>query len=193
MKTAIGVADHIGWAEIVTVRRTQGAFEILSRRHVVLVDAGLASAPYHHEGLKLPIAKVAPLVAKTAASTAARCREELEWQIKHYRAEGVAIQASPYAALPETLAEVLESYSLTCAADGMMYREAIADAAVALGLKVDRYPRKSDRLAAAAEALGMKKTEVGILVRAFGSQIGTPWRKEHQEAAASALALLGSG
>lgn len=192
MNAVLGVADHYGSSEFVTIGVSGNSFSLLGREQVRLIDAGLPSAPYHHEALELPLEAAEKLIAKVRASVEARCRAALSEQIAKFRIGAVVIQSSPYPRLPDELSEILASWQLTCAADGMMYRELLGSTASALGLQVERYPRKSDRLAAAAEALQMSKAEVAELLKAFGKQAGAPWRKEHQDAAASALACLGA-
>ena len=92
--------------------------------------------------------------------------------------------------LPQNLADVFASRRIICAADGMMYREFLADVGATLGLNVFRYPRRSDEIAAAAAAFGTTRIAVTSLLAAFGRQVGPPWRNEHQIAAASALRVL---
>lgn len=190
MHAVLGIADHYASAEFVTVGRANGSFTLLGRETVQLIDPKLPSAPYHHEALAMPVDAAEELIAKVRASVADRCRATLAEQVAKLGIGAVAIQSSPYDALPDNLAEILASWQLTCAADGMMYRELLATSAAALKLRVERYPRKNDRVAVAAGALKMPKDKVAELLRSFGKQAGSPWRKEHQEAAASALALL---
>ncbi len=104
--------------------------------------------------------------------------------------EAVVIQESPYEELPESLSRVLASRPLTMAADGMLYREELATQAAAIGLAVERFPRKSDQIAAASDALGSPVSEVARILSGFGKSVGAPLRKEHKHVAASALCIL---
>jgi hypothetical protein len=191
MRSVLGIADHYGSSEFVTIGVTDGSFSILGRESVHLIDPKLPSAPYHHEALQMPLEAAEELIAKVRASVAGRCRAALSEQIAKFGIGAVVIQSSPYPVLPDKLADILASWQLTCAADGMMYREFLATSAEELGLKVERYPRKSDRAAAAANALKVPKGRVGEMLKAFGKEAGAPWRKEHMEAAAGALTYLG--
>ncbi|HEY2829905.1 MAG TPA: hypothetical protein VGJ88_07265 [Thermoanaerobaculia bacterium] len=191
MNAALGVADHYGSSEFVTIAVADKSFRLASRERVQLIDPRLPPAPYHHEALEMPLDAAEKLIAQVRASVAERCRAALSEQIAKFGIGAVVIQSSPYPALPDELSEILASWQITCAADGMMYREILASSANALGLEVERYPRKSDRVAAAAEALRTSNARVAELLQSFGKQAGSPWRKEHQEAAASALAYLG--
>jgi hypothetical protein len=190
MTTVTGISDHIGWVELVTVSVRDGEPTLLDRRRANLVGPGLASAPYHHEGLVLPLGETELIVRKTRASAAEHCRRALRKLASSLEITAIAIQESPYEGLPESVAEVLESYQLTCAADGMLYRESLAAQASAIGLAVHRFGRKSDQIAAAARALGCSKSEISTILSNFGKSIGAPWRKEHKHAAAAALCVL---
>jgi hypothetical protein len=191
MNAALGVADHYGSSEFVTIAVADKSFRLASRERVQLIDPKLPPAPYHHEALEMPLDAAEKLIAQVRASVAERCRAALSEQIAKFGIGAVVIQSSPYPTLPDELSEILASWQITCAADGMMYREILASSANALGLEVERYPRKSDRVAAAAEALRTSNARVAELLQSFGKQAGSPWRKEHQEAAASALGYLG--
>ena len=101
------------------------------------------------------------------------------------------LPASPHDGLPDSLEEVLASRSLTLAADGMLYRESLAEAAAELGLEVRRHARKTDPTVLAAEVMGVDVAEVASLIARFGREAGPPWRKDHKMAAAAALSVLG--
>jgi len=191
MKSVVGIADHYGSSEFVTIGIAGGSFTLLARESVQLIDSKLPSAPYHHEALQMPLEAAEELIAKVRASVANRCRAALAEQIAKFGIGAVIIQSSPYPLLPDSLRDILASWQLTCAADGMMYRELLATSAEELGLKVERYPRKSDRVAAAADALKIPMDRAAEMLKAFGREAGAPWRKEHLEAAASALTYLG--
>ena len=190
MATVAGLSDHMGWVETVTLSVRDGAPVILDRRRLELIEPGLPEGPYHHEGLHLPLEEAEPILRKSRASVEVHCRGALETLTSSFGIEGVVIQESPYEHLPDSLSEVLASRPLTYAADGMLYREELAKQAAALGLTVHRFPRKSDQIAAASEALACTEKEVGALLAGFGQAVGAPWRKEHKHVAAAALCVL---
>jgi hypothetical protein len=190
MATVTGISDHIGWAELVTLSVRDRAPVILDRRRVELIEPGLPSAPYHHEGLELPLEEAELVIRKTRASVVEHCRRVMDALKCTWGVDAVVIQVSPYKELPESISRVLDSRPLTYAADGMLYREELASQASAIGLVVHRFLRKSDQVAAASKALGWSVTEVAGILASFGKSVGAPWRKEHQQVAAATLCVL---
>ena len=190
MATVTGISDHYGRAELVTLSVRDQAPVILDRRRVELIEPGLPSAPFHHEGLELPIAEAELVIRKTRSSVAAHCCRVMDNLKTSFGVDAVVIQESPYKELPESLSRLLSSRPMTFAADGMLYREELASQASAIGLVVHRIPRKSDQIAAASRALGCSASEVATILSNFGKSVGSPWRKEHKHVAAAALCVL---
>ena len=191
-EAVIGASVHYGRAELVTLAVGDGAPRFLDRRRVELIGEGLPSAPYHHETLELDIAAATALVDRVRRSVAEHASAAISTMLATWRAAMLILPASPYGRLPGSLAEVLGSRPLTLAADGMLYRESLAQAAFELGLDVRTYPRKTDPALLAAEAMGVQVADVHALVARFGREAGRPWRKDHKVAAAAALSVLGS-
>ena len=190
-EAVIGASDHYARAELVTLAAEDAAPVFLDRRRIELIDKDLPSAPYHHEALELDIGVAIDLVNRVRRSVAGHAHAAISTMLATYRARVLILPASPYDSLPDSLEEVLNSRSLTLAADGMLYRESLAEAAAELGIEVRRYPRKTDPVILAAEAMGVAVPEVTALIARFGQLAGTPWRKDHKTAAAAALSVLG--
>src|SRR5688572_15708831 len=70
----VGVADHSGWAVLVTVA-DDGTF--LDRRRIELVDAGLPMLPHHHECQGLPIEQALELVERVRTSAERHAKSSL--------------------------------------------------------------------------------------------------------------------
>lgn len=187
-----GAADHCARAEIVVVSAASGSPALITRREIPLIEAGLPIAPYHHEALELNLDAAQDIVDQVRDSIEKCARAALQALIDEFDVEALVLQSSPYPDLPEDLEEVLASRNLTHAADGMLYREILADQAEVLGLEVRRYPRKQDPIQLAAEAMDCSVDEALALLAQFQEQAGAPWRKDHQQAAAAALSALGS-
>lgn len=187
----IGASDHYGRAELVTLAAEDAVPVFLDRRRIELIDKGLPGAPYHHEALELDSGAAIDLVNRVRRSVAEHARTAISALLASCRARVLILPASPYDRLPDSLEEVLRSRPLTYAADGMLYRESLAEAAAGLGLDVRRYPRRTDPTVLAAEAMGVGVAEVASIIARFGREAGTPWRKDHKMAAAAALSMLG--
>ena len=187
----IGASDHYARAELVTLAADDAVPVFLDRRRVELIDRSLPSAPYHHEALELDIGPAIDLVNRVRRSVAAHARAALSAMPAGCRARVLILPASPYDSLPDSLEEVLRSRPLTLAADGMLYRESLAEAAAELGMEVRRHPRRVDPTVLAAEAMGVDVAEVAAVIARFGREAGPPWRQDHKRAAAAALCVLG--
>ena len=190
-EAVIGASDHYARAELVTLAVEDAVPVFLDRRRVELIDKDLPSAPFHHEALELDIGAAIDLVNRVRRSVAEHANAAISNMLATYHARVLILPTSPYDCLPDSLEEVLSSRPLTNAADGMLYRESLAEAAAELGMEVRRYPRKTDPTVLAAEAMGVDLAEVAALIAQFGREAGTPWRKDHKMAAAAALSVLG--
>ena len=189
-EAVMGASDHYARAELVTLAVEGATPVLLDRRRVELIDEDLPIAPYHHEALELEIGAATDLVNRVRQSVAEHASAAISSMLATYRAQVLILPTSPYDGLPDSLEEVLRSRPLTYAADGMLYRESLAEAAAELGMDVRRYPRKTDPTVLAAEAMGVDVAEVTSLIGHFGREAGTPWRKDHKLAAAAALSVL---
>jgi hypothetical protein len=189
---AVGVAEHSGWAELVSIAPRGGAIAVIDRRRVELIDAGLPNQPYHHEALDLTPDDAQALVDRVRRSVDACCRralEKLRADLAPDRLVALAIREPPGPPIPGQVAEVLRSYRTTCSADGEMYRQTLCDAAAGLGIEVVRH-RKGKELESAASALRVDEPRVRKRIAELGGALGPPWRDEHRRATAAAIAAL---
>ena len=178
--------EHSGWAAAVTVSAQPA---VLDRRRVLLCDPELPRQVYHAAvGLDLDEARA--LVVGVERSAAACAERELagivaDLSVAGHRicGVGVAVGASQ---VPEELAVVLGSHPLLHAAEGELYREALADAAEAAGLPVVRFTSRN-LLAQAESAVGRPIVDT---LAGLGRGLGPPWAKDQKEAAAAALLAL---
>lgn len=178
----VGVADHAGWAVLVTVGPDA---VVLDRRRIELVDEGLPVLPHHHEGQKLPVGEAVALVEKVRAS-AMRCATRALEALAHdvgAPVGAIALRACP--PLPDTVQACLADYRAQCVADTVMFRHALADAAAARGWTVTWYEAKTVFFEA-ARALG--RNTIDDLLLGTGKRLGSPWQKDHRTAMAAAVA-----
>jgi hypothetical protein len=176
----IGVSDHGGWAVLVTVA-DDGT--LLDRRRVELVGEDLPRLPHHHDGQGLPVDEAVLLVERVRVSAerhAVLAFDAVTAAVPRILA--VALRECPQ--LPPTIAERIRDYRAQNVADWVMYRKALASAAVARGWPVHWYNAKSV-LDAASQALPARNLDAHFLEvrRAFGP----PWDKDHKLAMAAAI------
>lgn len=190
----VGVADHNGWAMLVTVAETDGEPTVIDRRRVELIEKGLPSQPYHHETTALGETEAEQLVRKVKRSVAASAATALGHLVAdlspQYRVASIAIREPPLEELPATVADVHRSYYVFCRADGMLYHSTIVSTARQLGWNVLLH-RRGEELAQAAEALGVDAADVERFINDLKTHLGPPWSAEHRHAFAAAIAGLG--
>ena len=172
----VGIADHFGWAIAVTASTD---FEVVDRRRIELIEAGVTAAPIHYDGHNYDVAGMTALVTEVRKSVG--------------RAASAALDALPEAVtsislrawppdFPSDIAVQLRS-PYEARADAIMYRQILADLAVARGWKVHFYDAKTVE-AEAAGTLGARADEVLYGPRAT---MGPPWTKDHRIALAATI------
>jgi hypothetical protein len=187
---AVGVANHNGWAHLVTVAWGEDEPVIVDRRRVPLVAPDLPKQPHEHHVMELPrdeAQAMVDLVKRSAGDYAyaalATLRDELA---PVFALQGLAMRLNHFGALPADIGEVLAYPPFRYAADAMLYLEALDAAATALGLPVTRH-QKGAEFELADGVLG---GEAEPWLKGLGRALGPPWTMEHQRAAAAAIALL---
>jgi len=192
MRVGIGVRDHSGWAVAVALGVVQGAPLVLERRRLLLCDPSLPRQAYHageHAGLE----EARGIVTAVEESARTNSRRELESLVRSLRGAGhdvagIAVAGRPGETLPP-LEAILRSHSLLHAAEGQLYREALAEAAESW-LPVRRFVQK-ELFARAASALGTTPDALRATLAALGKPLGPPWTADQKEAAAAAWIVLG--
>lgn len=194
---SIGVVEHGNSAVIVTL----GADDTLLDRRTVDLTRGLPTHPYHHEGawavgryLDSPWARpvtldeAIALIGRVHDAAREGARAALGALAATLRGSVacIAIRACP--PLPPTIVERITDNRAQVVADSVLYREALAEAAVSLGWPVVWYDR--DRVADEA-ARRLAPASLSALLGAMGKAVGPPWQARHKLAATAAIASRG--
>ena len=186
---SIGIEDHYAWANLVSVT-TSGPKEILlDKRRVELLDQQLTASPYHHDTLQMPLSGAEKLVRDVKTSANKRAKSALSsliGELAPAKCRGIAIRVPPLPDLPATVAEVHANTWIMNRADGMIYHQALTQAAAQLNLRVF-YFEKDNVLELAAQARGKTARDLERQLKAFGTTLGPPWRKGHVVACAGAI------
>jgi hypothetical protein len=194
MRVALGARDHTGWAALVALGIDEGKVQVVERRRLQLIDPGLPREAYHAaQGLGMAAAKA--LIERVAESASASSAAELAAVLAELRAAGhepVAFAVgSAMGAVPESLEKILRSHALLHAAEGELYREALAGAAEDAGLEVTRF-RQRELHDVAAVAIGIPAERLRAVSADLGRAFGPPWTSNQKEAVIAAwLALAG--
>lgn len=192
---AVGVVEHGNSAVLVTMGP---GGELLDRRRVDLTH-GLPTHPYHHEGswavgryvnsswaraISLP--EAVTLIERVRQAAARGAHDSLETLATAVPVPITCIAIRVCPTLPQTTEETVADTRAANVADSVMYREALATAAVARGWSVNWYDRERVWRDAAA---AISSKDIEAFLREIGRSIGPPWQANHRLAAAAALAV----
>jgi hypothetical protein len=185
----LGVAHHLGWAVAVTA---SDAHEVVDRRRIELIEAGLPMAPIHHEGgphllhrkaEPLDDAALAALVATVRASAVRATSAALDDLVNALPGPIVSLSLRAWPDdFPSDIA-VQRRVPYESRADSVMYREVLAELGRARGWRIHFYEAK-DAEAEATRVLGDRADDVLHGPRAT---LGPPWSKDHRIALAATV------
>lgn len=183
----VGVADHSGWANLVTLALgPDGTPTLVDRRRCALVADDVPRQPYH-AAAGLPPEEAESLVAEVTAAALAGATEAVATLVESlaptHRVAAITIRTTGGRPTPDTVAEVLRSHSAMHAAEGDLYREAWARAADEAGIAVHHHRRPP-------KGAAKPDPEADALVKALGQKAGPPWQADHREAAKAASRVL---
>ena len=180
----VGIAHHLGWAVAITA---SASHEVIDRRRIELIEAGLPTAPVEHETSGLGDDAAAAMVAQVRDS-ALRATAASLGQLAASLPEPIvslSLRAWP-PDFPDNIA-VQRRPPYQSRADSVMYCQVLAECAHDRGWQVHLYDAKNVETQV-ARALGDRVRDVLDGPRAT---LGPPWTKDHRLALAAAI-LAGS-
>jgi hypothetical protein len=185
------IAHHLGWAVVVAASADH---KVVDRRRIELIEAGVSTAPIHHQGgahlLHQPTEPLdddalAALVADVRVSVVRATSTALDELATALPESIVSLSLRAWPAdFPEDIA-VQRQVPYESRVDSVMYRQVLAELARERGWDVHRYSAK-DVEAEAARILGERADEVLHGPRAT---LGTPWSKDHRMALAATIVV----
>ena len=187
---AIGLRSHSGWAALVVLARAPDSSAVpivVYRRRIDLADSGTSgpTQPYHaaeHMGLK----DAEQLITRCADRAKVLAKQALTAIMndlggRGYKVVGCGILLG--SGRPATsLAATLASHALIHAAEGELFRNALAHAGEDCGLPVTGVKEKT-LYEHSAQELRLSADELHRHVAAMGRAIGPPWRQDEKLAA----------
>ena len=193
-KAALGFRTHSGWASAVLAAGRGDVIEILDRRYVALCDSA-------NPGTKQPFHAAEPMPFAQAESHIALCRKNSGrlareavgaalrlCQQKDLRLVGVCVIAASGRPLPD-LRAILASHALIHAAEGEFYRDAIVEAAKALGVKTARL-KEVDALSLVSQQTDIGQSALIKKLVEMKKTAGKPWGADEKLATLAAWSLL---
>src|SRR5258708_5912526 len=193
MQVAFGWKAHSGWAALVVLGHANGTPVVVDRRRVELVSEEWEKQPYHAaEDLDPTLAK--DLVRRGVSSARRIAAREVRAAVARERTRGNAVLACAVLVgtpMPEwSVEEILAVHLRMHQAEGVLFRDVLARAVTAEGLRLVTIPERT-LAAVAEESLGASASATATRqVMALGKVVGAPWGKDQKEAALAALVAL---
>lgn len=194
---SLGFRAHSGWAALIAIAGTHPAIEVVARQRVDLADPSVPGPrqPYH-EAEGEPLARARRIVERYADESRRRALESLravlgDLRSKGYEVIGCGLLLASNRPLPQ-LESILASHALIHAADGELFRDAIADAGRTCGLPVLRV-RERELYDRAASVLNVSEATLRKRVADLGRLLGPLWTQDQKLATVAAWTALRSG
>jgi hypothetical protein len=189
---ALGFRDHTGWAAAVLLERGEPQPPVRVSRRIDLCPPDLPNEVYH-AAASLDRDAGKALVAAVRDTVRDMARAQVSGLLSEFGVDAVdAVAAVPVSTsrIPESVAAVTRAHAMMHAAEGHLYREALAQACSDEGLEVHRYPnRQLQELAS-----GALHAPEGLASRlsAMGEGFGPPWTRDQKDAVLVAWLALAS-
>ena len=172
-----------------------GVPSVVDRQRIELVASGVPAQPYH-AAAELDLKEAEKLVGRCADQAARLAETAMRAAIDDFAGRGHRVAACglvlasgrPLPSLEETLA----SHALIHTAEGELFRDALARAGEACGLRVTGV-RERELYARGAAELHLPVEQLRRRVADLGRPLGAPWRQDQKAATLVAwLALAGA-
>ena len=195
MKVALGMKAHSGWAAVVVLGTRGGDLQVVDRSRMELVEkdeASWAKQPYH-AAERLKAADARDLVARGLETARRIAVREVGTALKRVREAGHEVAACAVLVvdpMPEwTVDEILAVHFRMHKAEGVLFRDALARAAGACGVKfvgiAEKQLDEQAERALATPANSLRKT-----IASLGKSVGPPWGKDQKDASLAAMIAL---
>jgi len=189
---AFGLKAHSGWAALVVIGLCDGDLQVLERSRMELVDEAWAKQPYHAAEELVPAAARKVVIRGIDAAKRIALRE-MKAAVTRIRKHGFDVNVCGLLAgspMPEwSVAEILAVHFRMHQAEGVLFRNVLAEAADGCNLRLVAIPEKS-LLEHAQASLGTNAGSLSRKIAALGKSVGAPWGKDHKDAAIAAMIAL---
>lgn len=192
MEVAFGMKAHSGWAALVVIGKRNDECVVVDRRRIELVEEAWARQPYHaaEELTKEAALEVVKRGVEAAHRVAGR---EMRAAVKRERERGNDVTACAVLvgnSMPDwSVEEILSVHLRMHQAEGVLFRDALVDAAQVCGLRLVPIPEK-ELTHHAEQALHASTVSLTKKIVTLGKTVGPPWGKDQKNAALAALVAI---
>jgi len=183
---------HSGWAALVVLGTRGGELEVIERSRLELVEEAWAKQPYH-AAEELASTEAAKLVKRGIDAAKRIALREFRSIVKRTRQSGFEILGCGLLVgepMPKwSVAEILAVHFRMHKAEGVLFREVLAEAARACDVKLVAIPEKV-LVKRAEEVFATSKDSLSQRITALGKSVGAPWGKDQKDAAVAAMIAL---
>ena len=194
MKVAYGLKAHSGWAALVVLGKSDGEFIVVDRRRVELVEEEWARQPYH-AAEELEAGEARKLVKRGIDAAYRIAMREMRTALRRERERNNEIAACAVLVgnpMPHwSVEQILAVHFRMHQAEGVLFRDALIDAARKCSLNVIELPEKT-LLDHAEKTLQTSAANLSKTISALGKLAGPPWGKDQKDAALAAMLALDS-
>ena len=192
MRIALGWKAHSGWAALVVVGKRGDDLQVVDRRRVELVNEEWARQPYHAaEPLKPEAAR--KRVRQGVEAARRNAIREMRAAMKREEERGNEVKGCAVLVgnpMPDwSTAEILAVHFRMHKAEGVLFRDALVDAAKECRLKLIEVPEKH-LMQSAEKALRMHASALTARISSLGKTVGPPWGKDQKDAGLAAWMAL---
>ena len=191
-KAAFGFKAHSGWAALIVLGTRGGDLEVLERSRVELVEEEWAKQPYH-AAEELKPAEARKVVKRGIEAAKRIALREMRSAVERTRESGFEVRACGLLVgnpMPDwSVDEILAVHFRMHKAEGVLFRDVLADAAAGCDLRLVATPEKS-LLEYAESALRTSASSLSQEIAALGKSVGAPWSKDQKEATLAAMIAL---
>jgi hypothetical protein len=181
----LGFRPHTYWTPAAVLAGPASAPRLLHRRKIVFA-AGKERMAYHQAAEVGPHGADA-LIEGVRTATTANARREIAALLADLQREGIrpetAVIPESRPRLPDTVAEIIRVHALMHAAEGVFYRDVVADACRDLGLDV---VRTLERDLSETAALVLEMAPAVLTAKLAGLATDPPWSEDYRLAALAA-------
>ena len=183
----LGFRPHTYWTAVVALAGEPDAPRLIERRRIDFA-AGEERLVYHRAA-EVSLAEAESLLVKVRTATEANAAREIGALLADLRRPGVlprlAVVLAGIAKLPERLEDILRFHARMHAAEGIFYRDVVAQACHAVGLEVRRVVER-ELPALVGDLLGVKAFELHARLKDMGVAHGPPWSEDYRLATQAA-------